>query len=173
MPDLIKVAIVGPESTGKTSLSKSLAEHFGTNWVPEFARDYLKQRGPIYTAKDVEYIAQQQIKTEDEYAGKTKRILICDTNLFVIKIWMEHAYNFCPDWIIEAIETRHYDLHLLTGIDFPWEDDPLREHPHLREHFYDLYRNELINYNTNFVEITGAFQERLSSAIEEIQKLFN
>lgn len=173
MDRLKKVAIVGPESTGKTTLSKQLATHFETQWVPEFAREYLENLGGSYTAEDVEQIAREQIKLEDEYAQQTQNLLICDTNLLVIKIWMEHAYKTLPDWIAEEIAARAYDLHLLTDVDLPWEPDPLREHPHMRDYFFEKYRSDLEALNVPFIIISGNLNERLEQATVAVRQLFN
>ncbi|HXH19021.1 MAG TPA: ATP-binding protein, partial [Chitinophagales bacterium] len=88
-----KIVIVGPESSGKTFLAEKLAAHFQCLWVPEYAREYLEKLNKPYTKEDVEKIAEGQLRLEDETAAKSKSLLICDTNLLVIKIWMDHKYG--------------------------------------------------------------------------------
>ena len=97
--------------------------------------------------------------------------MICDTNLIVIKIWSEYKYGGCNNEILEMIKKRKYDLHLLTDLDVPWSEDPQREHPHLRDFFYTVYKNELAARNLPFIEIGGEFYERKKKAIEAIDAL--
>ena len=102
---------------------------------------------------------------------KANSVLICDTNLLVIKVWSEHKYGHCEEWINTEIKNRKYDLHLLTYIDLPWEEDPQREHPHMRAYFYDVYYQLLVNLGLSFVEIRGDFHERLKTAISAVDPL--
>jgi NadR type nicotinamide-nucleotide adenylyltransferase len=167
-PSIKRIAIVGPECTGKSTLANLLANHFNTLWVPEFAREYINTLSRPYQKNDLLIIARQQLALEDTLASKANRILICDTTLLVIKIWSEFKYGTCDPEIINALHKRQYDLHLLTYIDIPWEDDPQREHPHLREQLYTLYKSELEKLNIPFIEIRGTEQARTSSAIKAI-----
>ncbi|UYZ59007.1 ATP-binding protein [Hymenobacter latericus] len=174
---MLRVALTGPESTGKTTLSQKLAEHYHTAWVPEYAREYLETRqlGLSYTLADLEDIARGQLATEDAAVAAAERcrrpVVFCDTELLVIKVWAEHAFGQCPEWILQEIERRRYDLILLLGIDLPWQPDPLREHPHLRQYFYDLYRSELTERLSNFAEIGGTFERRLDQSCFLIDEL--
>lgn len=166
-----RIAIVGPESTGKSTLSEQLANYYHTLWVPEFARNYIAGLDRKYTLEDIVQISKGQIKSEDELALKANALLICDTNLLVTKIWAEHAFQQCPEWITENLRNRKYDLNLLTDIDIPWEADPQREHPHLRKYFFDLYKKELESSGVNFVVISGGWEERLANSIKAINRL--
>jgi NadR type nicotinamide-nucleotide adenylyltransferase len=168
---MIKIAVTGPESTGKTTLSAALAKHYNTVYVPEYARIYLEKNGPAYTYNDVEEIALGQIKSEEEITAQAIDLLISDTELIVIKIWMEHKFGKIPGWLERRISDSSYDLYLLCDIDLPWELDPLREHPQLREYFFKVYKNELERRNYPFRIISGESDERLNSAIKEINKL--
>jgi len=167
-----RIAITGPESTGKSTLSARLANHYQTVWVPEYARGYLAQLNRPYTIDDILMIAKGQAKSEKTLLKKTGQILFSDTELIVTKVWSEHAFGICPAWILRGIEQQRYDLYLLAGIDIPWQPDPQREHPHLREYFYQLYRQELQERNLNFVEIWGNESERLNKAIEAVEAVF-
>jgi len=166
-----RVALVGPESTGKSTLAASLATHYGTAWVPEYAREYIDRLGREYAERDLLEIAKGQIAAEINLEKNARGILICDTNLLVIKVWSEYKYGGCNQEILDMIKKRKYDLHLLTYIDVPWSDDPQREHPHLRDFFYTVYKNELIARNLPFIEVSGEFYERKKKAIEAIDAL--
>lgn len=167
-PKVKRIAIVGPECTGKTTLAEALAQHYQTVWVPEFARTYLDELGRPYTQEDLLDIAHGQIKWEDEYALQANNLLICDTNLLVIKIWSEFKYGNCHSEIIHAVHSRHYDLHLLTHPDVPWEDDPQREHPDKRDLLFSIYKREIERMNVAYTEIYGSPEERLEKAVSAI-----
>ena len=172
MADIIKkIAIVGPESTGKSTLAKHLAEHYNTVFVPEYARSYLENKGAQYSATDVEHIAREQLKLEQHYLQQANKILLCDTSLLVIKVWLEYVYGTCPQWILEEINEIHYDLYLLTAIDLKWQPDPLRENPNDREELFDIYLKELQGLNSPFKIVEGVENQRVSSAVETIDKI--
>lgn len=170
MKPLYKIAVVGPESTGKSTLSAQLATHYQTLWVPEYAREYLNRISRPYDFDDVIAIAQGQLEAEDRLAKNARQILICDTNLIVIQIWLEHKYHDCPEWIKETIRTRSYDLHFLTNIDMPWVEDPQREHPHLREYLFQRYVDVLNHYHIAYHLLSGDESRRLKEAISVIDK---
>ncbi|ELR71014.1 Ribosylnicotinamide kinase [Fulvivirga imtechensis AK7] len=171
--ELKKVVVIGPESTGKSSLSSALAAHYQTEWVPEYAREYIDQLQRPYQESDLIEIARGQLGSEDEKAAKSNKLLICDTDLIVIKIWYEHRYGYCPKEILSTINSRKYDLYLLTYIDIPWEDDPQREYPHLMEYFYNLFKSELEALNLPYVVVRGEFEERMRSATRAIDSRLN
>ncbi len=166
-----RIAIVGPECTGKTDLSGFLAQHYQTKWVPECARSYIDKLNRPYSKDDLVAIAQAQLFLEDRLAEQANKVLICDTNLVVIKIWSEFKYGNCPPAITNEMLSRKYDLHLLTFIDIPWTDDPQREHPDKRELLYDLYKTELTRSATTFVEIKGSQGLRRKTAIDAIDSV--
>src|SRR5262245_53609140 len=119
-----KVVVIGPECTGKSELSKYLADFFGTTFVEEYARTYIDGLNRLYEKPDLTKIALGQVQLEDHRAKHAKEILICDTNLIVVKVWSEFKYGDCDPEILQIVRQRHYDLYLLTYIDIPWEDDP-------------------------------------------------
>ncbi|MFD2787917.1 AAA family ATPase [Hymenobacter rubripertinctus] len=172
---MLRVALTGPESTGKTTLSRLLAEHYCTSWVPEYARQYLETQGPNYTVHDLEKITRGQLQAEEDAFRQAQRlglpVVFCDTDLLVIKIWSEHAFGYCPDWILRRLEQQQYDLILLLSVDLPWSPDPLREHPNHRQYFFDLYRRELRGQLSNFTEIRGVPAERLEQAVFHVDML--
>lgn len=168
-----KVVVIGPESTGKSTLSEDLAQALDTVFVPEFARDYLINLGRPYSETDMLTIAKGQLESEAYQCDRAKDVLICDTDLNVIKVWAEHSYNRCDRWILEQIAEKKYDLYLLTGIDLQWEDDMLREHPeeHMRLYFYSQYRDIVINSGIPWVAVNGDRQTRLDTALRAIEDL--
>lgn len=169
---MLKVAITGPESTGKSTLSQLLADHYNTVWVPEYARSYVGALNRAYTLQDLEAIARGQLALETQLQEQATDILFADTDLLVIKIWSEHAFGHCPDWILEKLRQQDYNLYLLMGVDLPWEPDPQREHPHLRQFFYDWYKRELEALQVPFVEIGGQHVSRLEQAKKHVDALF-
>jgi len=167
----VRVAVTGPESTGKSSLSVYLARHFNTVCVPEFARKYLDKLGREYTYDDLTFMAKKQIAAEKCLQKMATRFLFCDTELSVIKIWAEHRYQKCPAWVAENLPKVKYDLYLLCDIDLPWEADPLREHPHMRRYFFDWYHRELTERRVNFAVVSGLGDERYKNALKAIETL--
>ena len=170
---MLRVAITGPESTGKSTLSRLLAEHYATTWAPEYARQYLEENGSSYTLHDLEEIARGQLDAEAAAVAIAHEVVFFDTDLLVIKIWAEDAFGQCPAWIRSYLEQQRYDLVLLPGIDLPWEFDPLREHPHRRQYFYALYLHELQAMGANYVEISGTSNQRFEQARKAVDALKN
>lgn len=169
---IFRIAITGPESTGKSTLAKQLAQHYHTLWVPEFAREYISSLNRPYQQEDILTIAKNQLKKENEIASKANHFLFCDTELIVTKIWSEHSFKVCDEWILANINSHIYNLYLLCNIDLPWQFDPQREHPHLREYFFQLYLNELKSRNFNYTIISGTNQSRFLNAIKAIENNF-
>lgn len=172
MSDIKKIVVIGPESTGKSTLSAALAKELNTVWVPEYARAYLEQLSRPYEQHDLLHIAKGQLQSEDELVTKANQLLICDTDLNVIQVWSNARYGSCNRWITENIATRAYDLYLLTDIDTIWEDDPLREHPSPaeRRYFYNIYRDIVQNSGIPWADISGAPANRLKKALGAIKQ---
>jgi len=112
------------------------------------------------------------MKAQTDAEKKANKIIFCDTDLTVIKIWSEHKFKRCPAWVLKNILQHPYDLYLLCDIDLPWKPDPLREHPHLRTYFFDWYKDELHSRNANFSIIAGQGNKRLKSAVDAVEKIF-
>jgi NadR type nicotinamide-nucleotide adenylyltransferase len=173
IPPIKRVAIVGPECTGKSVLSAQLATHFQTTWAAEYARGYIENLVRPYTQTDLITIAHGQLRLEDQNAMMANKVVFCDTNLYVIKVWSNFKFGVVDPEILQLIQTRHYDLYLLTYIDIPWQEDPQREHPHERQQLYEIYLNEMKNQPVPFVEIRGSGEDRKNSAIGAVTKLFD
>lgn len=167
-----KIAITGPESTGKSRLAEQLAQHYNTVYVPEFSREYLSAINSPYMESDILEIAKGQIDAEERLESRAKNFLFCDTESLVNKIWSDHLYKRCHQWILEKIKENRYDLYLLCNIDIPWEPDPLREHPQKRDYFFKLFYDELTSRGFNFEVISGIGEERLRNAIEIIDQRY-
>ena len=176
--DIIKIVLFGPESTGKTTLSKQLAEHYNTGWVPEYAREYLQKKWnkerKTCEPTDLLPIAAGQMKLENALTKKVTDVLICDTDLLETKVYSEAYYLGECDPILEKHALKNtYNLYLLTYIDTPWEMDDLRDKPNERERMYIYFKDTLIKYNRNFVVLKGDKPTRLTTAISHIDKLLN
>ena len=125
-----KIVIIGPECTGKSTLSQNLAEHYKTTWCPEFAREYLREKGSDYSFEDLLNIATGQLELEDNLLTQAKNdYYFIDTDMYVMKVWCEVAFQNVHTWILKQIAARQYDFYLLCDIDLPWEQDGLREYP--------------------------------------------
>lgn len=168
---LKKVCVIGPECTGKSDLSRFLADHYHTACVEEYARAYLNRLNRSYDQSDLTKIAHGQVRMEDEWMVDAKKVLICDTNVIVIKVWSEFKYGECDKEILKLIDERPYDFYLLTYIDVPWENDPQREHPDKREELWGIYKNEVEKSKVPFIEISGSREERRKKAIDAIDVL--
>jgi nicotinamide riboside kinase len=194
-----KIVIIGPESTGKTTLSEELAKHFNAIFCPEYAREYLLQNGIRYNYSDLIRIAQGQLAMEDyceqvvneglsTVSGEwsiahdalstgskleaRSSLLFIDTNMYVMKVWYEYVFNRCEQFVLDQIAQRHYDLYLLCEIDLPWVAQPMREYPDRQQRLelYDMYKDILANQQTPWAEIRGNHKERLQRAVDAVQQ---
>ncbi len=168
-----KIVIIGGESTGKSTMCKLLADYYNTQWVPEYAREFIENLKREYNQGDLLTIAKGQIELENKLSNQSNSFLFCDTNLYVIKVWSEHKYNACDIQILNLIAKQSYDAYLLLSPDIPWSDDPLREHPDEkdRNYFFNIYKEIVESSKLPFVIIKGNENERLKAAIEFVQKL--
>lgn len=173
MPNPKRILILGPESTGKSTLAEDLANYFGEPWVREYAREYLDELGREYRYEDMVKIGKGQVALEDAMAEKAKNYLFCDTDLRVIHIWSEHRFGKTYPWVMEQIAERNYDLILLTDTDLPWTPDPLREYPELemRQYFFEKYLDLAQKSSFPFQIISGDRKKRLATAVEVISQL--
>ncbi|GGW46654.1 AAA family ATPase [Arenibacter certesii] len=174
--DVIKVVLFGPESTGKTTLSKQLAKHYKSVWVPEYAREYLQDKWnnekKTCEPQDLLPIAEGQMKLENELSEQATDVLICDTDLLETKVYSEAYYlGYCDPLLEKYALGNSYDLYLLTYIDVPWEKDDLRDKPKERERMFLYFKETLERYNRNFVILKGDKQTRLKTAVKYINQL--
>lgn len=163
-----KIAIVGPESTGKSTLTKQLAKHYQTLWVAEFARYYCAAlTGPCTMQDEINMFHGQVALEESVLAMAEKDFIFCDTTFLTVKIWSDEMLGETPQIVLDTLKERTYDLYLLLDIDLPWEADPLRDFPHMREHFMSTWYKELDDLDANYVLING-IEDRLGNAIKAI-----
>lgn len=182
---LKKIVIIGPESTGKSTLCQQLADHYESMWCPEFAREYLHNNGVNYEFDDLLTIAKGQLAQEDEYTQKLEvnsmpmleqgghLPLFIDTDMYVMKVWCEFVFGKCHRFVLDQILDRKYDLYLLCDIDLPWVQDELREYPdlHTRKKLFAIYKDIMINQSVPWVTIHGTYDERLTKAIQAVDAL--
>lgn len=165
---LIKIAIVGPESTGKSTLSKQLAQHYQTVWVPEYARYYCAALKKPCTLQDEENMFHGQLALEAAMETVAKNnILICDTTFITVKIWSDYQLGQTPQIVLNTLQVHHYNFYLLMDIDLPWQPDPLRDFENLSQHFMEIWHNELQALGANY-KVIGGKQNRLINAINAI-----
>lgn len=167
----MRIAVVGPESSGKTTLCEALAAQGGARMVPEMAREFLEHLGRRYVEADLLHIAEAQIEREDELAMGYDGVLVCDTDLITIRIWSEEKFGRCDPWVTQQSEQRFYDLWLLCKADIPWAFDPLRENPHDRDRLFDVYKSLLDRLGKPYVIMQGGRDHRLVEATKAIAAL--
>ncbi len=197
MKEIKKIVVVGPESTGKSTLCEKLAAHYNTIWVREYAREYLLANGTDYTFENLLDVAKGQLAGEEKGIEEANRLFInegselpigkdsdspftihhsplfIDTDMYVMKVWCEFVFDKIHPWVLNQIVERKYDLYLLCNVDAPWVKDELREYPDLviREKLYHHYRDIMINQQVPWVNISGNYEQRLQKAIVAIDKI--
>lgn len=183
---MYKIAVIGPESTGKSVLTKALALHYSAPHVDEYARSYVEQLGRPYTYDDVCAIARYQVEAENRIekqevqsnnsslsSSKKTGFVFFDTELIITKVWFEYCYKKVPSFVNQQLSKGFFDLYLLCDTDLPWEPDPVREHGDDREFFFDWYRREIEQLKKPYVVVQGLDDNRLNSAIQAIELHFN
>ena len=143
---MLKVGIIGPESTGKSSLARYLARRYKGMYVPEYARTYVEQKGSTEVSWDeLCEIARYQIEELEQIANSQQPIAFFDTELIVTKVWFDYAFGRVPEWLEEAIHLYPMDVYLLTYPDLPWVPDPARSNGSdaIRMELYKRYEAEI------------------------------
>lgn len=178
---VINIAILGAESTGKTTLCRDLAAHFESSWVPEYMRSYLQKKWNdeqlTCTWNDLLPIAQGQIELENALAKQTANTsdknpyLFCDTSLFELMVYANWYYGDSPEALTKAALAHHYDLILLTEVDIPWVADDLRDSPHQREEISAFFESQLIHYQKPFRRIGGDRNERVQQVVQWLSEI--
>ena len=169
---MIKVVFTGPESTGKTTLANQSGKHFNAPVVEEFARKHIENLGRPYRFDDLFTIAKGQLELERKMQSMQPPILICDTDLLVLKVWSEWKYGKVHPYIVNSLRSNLPNLYLLCKPDSPWQADPIRENPFQREELYEKYKIEIERLNVTLAEISGTGNARLLECIKAIEAVF-
>ena len=167
---MFKIAITGPESTGKTALAKQLADQYKTIWVPEYSRKFLEKTNGLYSEKDLIPILNGQLESEKEFASRVNKFLFCDTDPLVIWIWSKVKFGQVDLEIEKALQNHKYDFHLLTYPDLPWEEDKLRESEGQLDELFEMYLNKLKELGRSYAVISGTGSDRLKCAIDALNR---
>lgn len=170
---MLKIAVIGPESTGKSTLCQQLGAHFNAKIVSEYAREYLADLHRPYDIHDVVAIAQGQQRHIESFEASQPEMLISDTEGIVNKVWCEYVFHTIPKEINNIVNSQHFDLYLLCDTDLEWAFDPMRENPNLNERkaIFALYLKALDELGANYRIISGTGQARTNKAIEAIKEM--
>jgi len=168
---MVKIALTGPESSGKTTLAQHLAAHFEAPCVQEYARLYLDSIDRPYDAEDLPLIARGQLGWEQALAKSGPPMLVCDTDLLVLQVWSEFKYGYCSPIILQYLHEARYTAHILCRPDIPWTFDPLREHPEQRDVLFELYLSALQQAGATFIIAEGAEEQRRQTAEDFVRAL--
>jgi NadR type nicotinamide-nucleotide adenylyltransferase len=169
---LVKLALVGPECSGKTTLAKALSIEWNEPYVEEYSREYLENLGRNYNQDDLLEIAKGQLEREYIVAEKANHFLICDTNTLVVKIWAEVRFGRAQNWIERQFLEKPYQLYILCGHEgIAWEYDDLRENPDDREDLYDNYKKALVKAGKRYIEVNGTTEERLVRIKKSLKRM--
>ncbi|ODT54773.1 MAG: hypothetical protein BGP01_01370 [Paludibacter sp. 47-17] len=169
---MYKIAVIGPESTGKSALTQALARYYSSPFVDEYARHYVANLKRPYTFDDVCTIARFQIEAEDRYDRQPDSgapFVFFDTELIITKVWFEYCYGKVPDFVNAQLRKGFFDLYLLCDTDLAWEPDPVREHGDDREYFAAWYRREVEQLGKPYVIVQGLGNRRLTNAVHAIE----
>ncbi len=166
---MYRIAFIGPESTGKSSLSAQLAHHYKTKWVAEFSRDYISKLNRPYHYEDVLHCIKMQIAEEKKIMDSASLLYFTDNEVINGKIWLLDKYNEYPDWIDLEIKENPYDLYLLTYPDIEFIADEVRENENRRMYFYEWYKRELDKYRFNYIIIKGTGAQRFQNVLKAVE----
>ena len=169
MREMCVVAIVGPESTGKTTLAKQLASGLGGAWLPEYARSYLDWAE--YTETDLLHITEEQLQRESDFISSEPNIAVLDTDGIVLRIWWEEKYGKVPRLLEHHLVNQMPRFYLLTKPDIPWEFDPRRESPSELDRLFDRYENLLLQRHFSYGLVEGSGESRTRSAFDHLDRL--
>jgi NadR type nicotinamide-nucleotide adenylyltransferase len=164
---IIRIGVIGAESTGKTWLCEALAEHYATVWVAEYAGEFFNDSDIYnYTLEDLEIIARKQLDLEQEAMKKANTLLFCDTTLITLRIWAELEFQVTPPFIAGQLSEIPYDHYFITNNEIAWHADPLRQNKHSRELLFAMNEAEVQKSGIPYTVISGKEQERLAMAIQ-------
>jgi nicotinamide riboside kinase len=172
---ITRIVVTGSESTGKTTLARELAVHFGAIWVPEQARVYAERVKRPLTAEDVAPIASEQIAAEDAAQAEAVRRkvhwMFLDTDLLSTVVYARHYYQTCPAWIEAEAKARLGELYLVADVDVPWASDSVRDQPQSRDALHLGFQTVLSEFNARKCLVRGLGEGRLAAAVRCISRL--
>ena len=172
---LVRVCVTGPESTGKTTLARRLAERFHTEWVPEGSRVYAERIGRPLVAADVGPIAREHLMLADAAEELARRdgatLLVLDTDLLSTVVYARHYYGRSPRWVEREERARRASLYLLSEVDVPWLPDGIRDRPENREAMFASFREALERRKAKFVVVRGDWEARWQIAVDAVAAL--
>lgn len=160
MKRLFRVCLYGPESTGKSTLARRLAEHYGTEFVPEVAREIITSNA--FTAEDIIRIGQAQTDRVLEKSKSANRVLFCDTDVITTAVYSDTYLHHIPPQL-DALEKKvHYDQYFLFDIDVPWVADGLRDMGarEQRVRMFERFKKELDRRGIPYIRLTGSYDDR-------------
>lgn len=166
-----RVCIYGPESTGKSTLTKDLAKYYKTVFCEEYARSLIDTQNQEVNYPDIDRIARGHWASEQAMARQANRVLFSDTDMLTTIFWSNILFKDCPGWIYKEVEKIKYDLYLVTDIDIPWVKDPQRFLPKKRRWFMDMCLRELDKRNRKYIIIRGDRDKRLAKAVKAVDNL--
>lgn len=166
------IVITGAESTGKSTLTTALADHFKAPFIPEFAREYVENLSEKYTYHDVEKIAQKQVEELNQYKNSVHPYIFVDTWLIITLIWFEVVFNQIPDGMESLIQNTKIDLFLICENDLPWKADSVRENGgKQRFKLQEKYIETIKNYGFNYQLVNGKGKQRIKNALAHLNNL--
>ena len=162
---MIRIALTGPESSGKTTLSHAISKALNGTLFLEYGRTYLEELDRAYEQEDLDRICEGHLA---QFNNCSDTIQIVDTDFIVLKVWSLVKYGNVSETILHEVEANHFDLHILCSPDIPWEYDPMREHPEMREELFERYVEELTEAHKNYIIVSGSMEERLEKSCRAI-----
>jgi NadR type nicotinamide-nucleotide adenylyltransferase len=166
------IAVTGAESTGKSTLTEALANHYRVSFMPEYARSYIHELHRKYTFEDVENIARKQVEQYNELLNSKQPVVILDTWLLITKIWFDVVFDRIPDWLEYSIRQLRIDLYLVCDTDLPWIADDVRENGgESRKWLQQRYITEIDALGVPYCIISGRDEERIHNAISCVDRL--
>lgn len=167
----VRVAILGAESSGKSTLAAALAERYGSVWVPEYLREFVESQGRVPVAEDQYGIALTQVEREAAAAAHAKRFLFCDTTPLMTVVYSRHYFGGADAQLAALAAATQYDLTLVTAPDSPWVADGLqRESEAVRQLIYRLLLDELDTRGIAYHVLHDSLEARLAQAAPLLQQ---